>query len=95
MTGLEESQTPILYRCEELQLHLENTKERLNQAASQLEELTRLLLERRPGSCELLARPWLRELAIGQLVEDVLEAERRLVEARATAARLGISMPRL
>jgi len=96
MTGLQEIQetrTTILLRLEELQSHLEITKERLNQAASQLEELTKILLVRQSGSHEFLARPWLKELALGQLLEDVLAAEHRLAEARASAARLGIGLP--
>jgi hypothetical protein len=88
-----ENRKAILLRCEELQSDLKSTKDRLNQAASQLEELTKILLERRSGSHEILARPWLKDLAISQLIEDVLEAERRLVDARASAAKLGIPIP--
>ena len=96
MTGLQEIQetrATILLRCEELQSYLEITKERLNRAASQLEELTRILLSQSSAPGELLGRPWLRELVVGQLVDDVVEAERKLLEVRAVAAELGIPLP--
>jgi hypothetical protein len=88
-----ESTAVVLLRCEELKTHLEATKERLNQAAFQLEELTRILLSQRPLSYDLLSRPWLNELAFGQLIADVIDAERRLTEARSVAAELGIPLP--
>lgn len=96
MTGLQdvqETRATILLRCEELQSYVATTKERLNQAASQLEELTDILLLRQPESRDLGSRPWLEELVIGQLVEDVLDAERRLADVRSSVAELGIRMP--
>lgn len=96
MTGLQETQetrATILLRCEELQSYLEVTKDRLNRAASQLEELTNILLVRQSGAEDLEGRPWLKELAVGQLVEDVLDAERKLADVRASAAGLGITLP--
>ena len=91
---IHETRAAILLRCEELQSYLEITKDRLRQAALQLEELTKVLLpQQHHGSREALARPWLEELAIGQLVDDVLEAERKLGAVRARAAELGISLP--
>jgi hypothetical protein len=96
MTGLQEikeTRATILLRCEELQSYLEVTKDRLNRAASQLEELTKILLSQNSAPRELLARPWLKELAIGQLVDDVVEAERKLSEVRTVAAELGIPLP--
>lgn len=96
MTGLseiQETRTTILLRCEELQSYLEVTKDRLNRAASQLEELTKILLTQNPATRDLFARPWLKELAVEQLVGDVAEAERKLSEVRTVAAGLGISLP--
>lgn len=95
MTGhdVREDSSHILLRCEELKSHLEATKVRLNQAAFQLEELTRILLSQKPSSLDPLARPWLNELLFSQLIGDVMDAERRLTEARATAAELGIPLP--
>src|SRR5581483_121662 len=96
MTGLseiQETRTTILLRCEELQSHLDVTKERLSRAANQLEELTKILLSQKSSSRDVIGRPWLRELAVGQLVDDVVEAERKLLEVRALAADLGISLP--
>ncbi|HEX4287146.1 MAG TPA: hypothetical protein VHZ28_18780 [Terracidiphilus sp.] len=96
MTGLQETQetrATILLRCEELQSYLGTTKERLNQAASQLEELTKILLVRQPESPELLSRPWLEELVIGQLIDDVRDAESKLADVRSSAAELGIQLP--
>jgi hypothetical protein len=95
MTGRDviESRTTVLLRCEELKAHLEATKERLNQAAFQLEELTRVLLVQKPSSFESIARPWLNELVFTQLIGDVMDAERRLSEVRAIAAELGIPLP--
>ena len=96
MTGLQEVQetrATILLRCEELQSYLEVTKAQLNRAASQLEELTNILLVRHSGTDDLVGRPWLKELAVGQLVEDVLDTERRLADVRASAAGLGIDLP--
>lgn len=94
MTGelVQETRATVLLRCEELQTQVEATKDRLNRAAGQLEELTKILLARDGASHELLARPWLKELAIGQLVNDVLEAERKLAEVRAVAEELGIPL---
>jgi hypothetical protein len=94
MTGelVQETRATVLLRCEELQMQVEATKDRLNRAAGQLEELTKILLARDDVSRELLARPWLKELAIGQLVNDVLEAERKLAEVRAVAEELGIPL---
>jgi hypothetical protein len=96
MTGLQELREPrasILLRCEELQSYLEITKERLNQAALQLGELTNILLTRSAGADDQWSRPWLKELAVGQLVEDVQEVERRLSEVRTAAVGLGIPLP--
>lgn len=96
MTGLQEVQetrATILLRCEELQSYLEVTKDRLNRAAYQLEELTKILLTQNSAPRTLLSRPWLEELVIGQLVDDVMEAERKLAEVRTVAAELGIPMP--
>lgn len=96
MTGLyeiQETRATILLRCEELQSYLGVTKERLNRAASQLEELTKILLSQESAPRELVTRPWLRELAVGQLVDDVAEAERKLSEVRTVAAELGIALP--
>ncbi len=95
MTGLQEIQetrATILLRCEELQSYLEVTKARLNQAASQLEELTKILLSENSPPRKRLGRPWLEELVIGQLVDDVMEAEQKLSEVRAVAAELGIPL---
>lgn len=83
----------VLLRCEELQSDLKNTKERLNHAAAQLEELTSILLANKPSSFNLLSRPWLEELAFSQLIADVLEAERKLAQVRAVAAELGVPLP--
>jgi hypothetical protein len=88
-----ESTAAVLLRCEELKAHLEATKAQLNQAAFQLEELTRILVTEKPSSFDLVSRPWLDELAFSQLIADVLDAERRLVEARALAAELGVPLP--
>ncbi|HEX3893540.1 MAG TPA: hypothetical protein VHW46_13270 [Terracidiphilus sp.] len=97
MTGqdlqeIQETRASVLLRCEQLQAYLETTKVRLNQAAGQLEELTKILLTQSAASRELLSRPWLKELAIGQLVDDVLEAEKKLTEVRTVAAELGIPL---
>jgi hypothetical protein len=83
----------VLQRCEELKAHLEFTKDRLNQAAIQLEELTRILLSPKPSSYDVTTRPWLNELVFSQLIGDVVDAERRLAEARFVAAELGIALP--
>jgi hypothetical protein len=83
----------VLLRCEELQDHLNITKERLNQAAAQLEELTKILLAHKSPSHDFLARPWLEELAFSQLIADVFETEQKLAEVRAVAAELGIALP--
>jgi len=91
--AVQESQITVLQRCEELKAHLEFTKDRLNQAAFQLEELTRILLLPKPFAEDDRARPWLNELAFSQLVGDVVAAERRLAEARFVAAELGIALP--
>lgn len=72
-------------------MHLEATKAQMNQAALQLEELTRILVSK--SRFDLVSRPWLEELAFEQLIADVLDAERRLAEARATAAELGVPLP--
>jgi hypothetical protein len=72
---------------------LEATKDRLNQAAFQLEELTRILLSQKPSSFDLVSRPWLNELLFSELIGDVIDAERRLAEARSLAAELGIPLP--
>lgn len=88
-----ESTAAVLLRCEELKSHLEATKGQLNQAAFQLEELTRILVTDKRSSFELVARPWLDELVFGQLIEDVLDAERRLAEARVVAAEIGVPLP--
>jgi hypothetical protein len=88
-----ESTAAVLLRCEELKSHLEATKGQLNQAAFQLEELTRILVSDKPASLEHVSRPWLDELVFGQLIEDVLDAERRLTEARAVAAEIGVPLP--
>ena len=95
MTGhvTAESTTAVLLRCEELKSHLEATKGQLNQAAFQLEELTRILITEKPSPFGLVSRPWLDELVFGQLIEDVLDAERRLAEARAVAAEIGVPLP--
>ena len=95
MTGhaTHESTAAVLLRCEELKSHLEATKGQLNQAASQLEELTRILVTEKPSSFDLVSRPWLDELVFGQLIEDVLDAERRLAEARTVAAEIGVPLP--
>jgi hypothetical protein len=95
MTGqaAPESKAMVLLRCEELQGDLNTTKERLNHAAEQLEELTRILLANRPSSINLLSRPWLEELAFSQLIADVMEAERKLAEVRAVATELGVPLP--
>lgn len=65
----------------------------MNRAALQLEELTRILAPRARSSFGLGSRPWLDELAFEQLIADVLDAERRLVEARTVAAELGVALP--
>ena len=93
MTGhdVQETNTSVLLRCEELKEHLQTTKDRLNRAALQLEELTRILLARQPY--DLISRPWLNELIFGQLIGDVIDAERRMTEAREIAAELGIPLP--
>ena len=95
MTGhdVQDARSSVLLRCEELKEHLEATKDRLNCAALQLEELTRILLTHKPSSYDLLSRPWLNELVFGQLIGDVVDAERRLSEARDIAAGLGIPLP--
>lgn len=95
MTGqiAQENKAMVLLRCEELQSDLKNTKERLNHAAAQLEELTSILLANKPSSFNLLSRPWLEELAFSQLIADVLEAERKLAQVRAVAAELGVPLP--
>jgi hypothetical protein len=95
MTGhdVQESKYSVLLRYEELKGHLESTKDRLNQAAIQLEELTRILLAQKPSSYDLISRPWLDELIFGQLIGDVIDAERRLADARELAAELGIPLP--
>lgn len=95
MTGhvVREDRSHILLRCEELKSHLEATKTRLNQAAFQLEELTRILLSQKPSPLDQISRPWLNELLFSQLIGDVLDAERRLTEARSTAAELGVTLP--
>jgi len=96
MTGfqeLQETRASVLLRCEELQSYLEITKERLNQAAGQLRELTKILLARNSEAGEPWSRPWLEELAVGQLVEDVQDAERRLAHVRTAAIGLGIELP--
>jgi len=95
MTGqiAQENNATVLLRCEELQEHLTSTKDQLNHAATQLEELTKILLSHQPSARALLARPWLEELAVNQLVADVVEAERKLAEVRAFAAELGIQLP--
>jgi hypothetical protein len=95
MTGhdVQESKCSVLLRCEELKGHLEATKDRLNQAACQLEELTRILRAQKTPSYHLISRPWLNELVFGQLIGDVIDAERRLAEARDLATELGIPLP--
>jgi hypothetical protein len=95
MTGhdVQDTKAQILLRCDELKTHLEVTKDRLNQAAFQLEELTRILLSQKPSSFDLVSRPWLNELLFSELIGDVIDAERRLAEARALAAELGIPLP--
>ncbi|HTA80338.1 MAG TPA: hypothetical protein VK720_12390 [Terracidiphilus sp.] len=76
-----------------MQTHLDTTKQRLDQAANQLEELTKILLLQKLSSQQLVSRPWLEELAIGQLVADVTEAEQKLAEVRLIAAEIGIPLP--
>jgi hypothetical protein len=95
MTGYAtpESATAVLLRCEELKSHLEATKTQLYHAAFQLEELTRILLSEKTTSLQPGSRPWLDELAFGQLIADVLDAERRLAEARSVAAEIGMPLP--
>jgi hypothetical protein len=95
MTGfaIPESATAVLLRCEELKSHLEATKTQLNHAAFQLEELTRILLSERTSPLERGSRPWLDELAFGQLIADVVDAGRRLAEARLVAAEIGVPLP--
>ena len=88
---VQENNSSVLLRCEELKEHLEETKDRLNRAALQLEELTRILLVRQTQ--DRIARPWLNELIFGQLIGDVVDAERRMAEARELAADLGIPLP--
>jgi hypothetical protein len=90
---IQETRATVLLRCEELQTHLDDTKQRLNQAADQLEQLTKIMLPEAPSSQEPSARPWLKELAVGQLVDDVAQAERKLAEVRAIAAEIGIPLP--
>ena len=65
----------------------------MNQAALQLEELTRILVSKRESRFDLVARPWLEELAFEHLISDVMDAERRLAEARVAAAELGVPLP--
>ena len=93
MTGhdVQENNSSVLLRCEELKEHLEATKDRLNRAALQLEELTRVLLARK--SYDPISRPWLDELIFPQLIGDVIDAEQRMAEARDIAAELGIPLP--
>jgi hypothetical protein len=55
--------------------------------------LTRILVTDKRSSFELVSRPWLDELVFGQLIEDVLDAERRLAEARVVAAEIGVPLP--
>jgi hypothetical protein len=95
MTGYAtlESAAAVLLRCEELKAHLEATKAQLNHAADQLEELTRMLATGKSAMSEVISRPWLDELAFEQLISDVLDAERRLAEARAVAAEIGVPLP--
>ncbi len=95
MTGfaIPESATAVLLRCEELKSHLEATKAQLNQAAFQLEQLTRVLLSEKASSLGPGSRPWLDELAFGQLIADVVDAGRRLAEARLVAAEIGVPLP--
>jgi hypothetical protein len=88
-----ESAAAVLFRCEELKAHLEATKAQLNHAAFQLEELTRMLITEKSPGYGVLSRPWLDELAFEQLISDVLDAERRLAEARAVAAEIGVPLP--
>jgi hypothetical protein len=87
------SAVTVLLRCEELKAHLEATKGQLNHAAFQLEELTRILVLEKPLSFDLVSRPWLDELAFSELIADVMDAERRLAEARAMATELGVPLP--
>lgn len=90
---IQETRATVLLRCEELQTHLDDTKQRLSQAANQLEQLTKILLTQTTSSQELLSRPWLKELAVGQLIDDVAQAERKLAEVRSIAAEIGIPLP--
>lgn len=87
------NQATVLLRCEELQDHLNITKETLNQSAAQLKELTQILLSHKSPSHSFLSRPWLEELAFSQLIADVFETEQKLAEVRAAAAELGIALP--
>ena len=90
---IQETRATVLLRCEELQTHLDDTKQRLDQAANQLEQLTKIMLP--PGSSPQAqsSRPWLEELAVGQLIDDMTQAERKLAEVRAVAAEIGIPLP--
>lgn len=95
MTGQDVQQTraAVLLRCADLEAHLKETTERLNAAAGQLEELVHVLLSKSASRPEYVTRPWFNDLITSQLVTDVREAERRLSEARALAAELGVELP--
>ena len=95
MTGqdAQETKTTALLRYEELQVRLDHTKAKLNEAAVQLEELTKILLSHHAGSLEGLSRPWLEELAVAQVIDDLSQAEQKLAAVRTLAAELGIPLP--
>jgi hypothetical protein len=90
MTGLDTQQTntAVLLRCAEIDSNLQETKERLDQAATQLAELARVMLAREPYGARTEARSWFQELWLSELLADVEDAERRLVDARRIADRL-------
>ncbi len=95
MTG----QTPqkpkalVSLQSAELEHRLETTKERLNQAASQLVELARMLLVPHPAGLTANDRYLFNQLVLTQMVSDVQDAARELHKARDLATHLGDSDP--
>src|ERR1700761_2336630 len=90
---IQEARATVLLRCEELKTHLDDTKQRLDQAANQLEQLSKIMLPPGPSPQAEPSRPWLQELAVGQIIDDMTHAERKLAEVRAVAAEIGIPLP--
>jgi hypothetical protein len=89
----QEIQDAVLLKYVRLKMRFDLAQERLNQTATHLEELARVLRSTNRTGFLFTSRPWLNDAALSQMIDDVNSAGKDFGEIRDTAIKLAVPIP--